>query len=343
MQKQSSPTRKSRCHGNASVNDLPKQLRFALNTIYGAENDFSELEALSVIEMLASDEYPAALFELGLLYWKGFVVAQDFKMAFRLISKAVEMDFIPAMSSLGGLYFSGIGCEQNFDKAMHWYAQGETNIPGYYNARIGAVALSKEEFRREFVVSISRIEHSIPIVLLEQLNQWRLACKKEVASEQLATLGRDPSAFSGAHKRCLPVKNSIGDSCIKFAGKQSIEKIGWRNSWLDEEIWFPLSEFGFKHSELPLFSRLKDLGVNDNGLNWSLDDETARRIQMAMSPYSQMPVTSDFRKSQNSPPREIELSVIFTADGTMGNFGFQGDSELLSFDNTHRKLLRVGN
>lgn len=343
MRNQTILTQQPNLQGHPSISEFAKQLRFALNAIYGTDDRMSEQEALSVVEALAVEEYPAAMFELGLLYWKGFVVDQNHKRAFRLISKAVEAGFIPAMSSLGGLYFSGIGCEKNFDKAMHWYEQSEVQEQGYYNERIGAVALSKTEFRREFTVSLNDINRSLPSAFLEKLNQWRLACKREVVSEQSATLCRNPTAFFGTHKRCLPFNNSLGDSCLKFAGQHSIEQIGWRNSWLDEEIWFSLTELGFKPSELPPFSLMNRLAINDNGVAWSLDQETCQRIRVAVS----QPVPKQREKSmeitQQASPDVLELSVIFTSDGAMGGFGFRGDLELLSFDDTHRKLLRYSN
>ncbi|MEI7611890.1 MAG: tetratricopeptide repeat protein [Betaproteobacteria bacterium] len=161
--------------GNAIVGNSERQLRIALLAIYGADDRSSVEEALSIIELLSIEKYPAALFELGLLYWKGLVVAQNHRLAFQLICQAVEMNFAPAMSSLGALYFSGIGCDKNFDKAIYWYEQSEKQQLNFYHERMDSVALNKSEFRRRFDISINDIHRAIPRILLERLNQWRLS------------------------------------------------------------------------------------------------------------------------------------------------------------------------
>ena len=327
----------------SSEND--EQLRLARNSIYGKCGEYSEHEALSIIERLVTLELPSAMLLLGHLYWEGFVVERDDRMAFELISKAVAMDFIPAMTSLGGLYFSGTGCVKDFDKAVHWYEQGEARGDGFYSVHVGAVALGGFEFQRSFGLSVNGVQHPAPRSFLGKLNRWLLDCKRKVVAKQAAVLDRNPNAYAGSPKRYLPFMGSIGGSpALKLAGQRTIEQIGWRNAFLDEAVWFPLAELGFDHGDLPTFSGLMSLGIEQNGFSWTLDDQTCLKIRAAVG--DRLPsITEEIacalpdkggnaRLAQQANAEILELSVCSTSVGTMGELNYRGGSNLLSFDDS---------
>jgi TPR repeat protein len=72
-----------------------------------------------------------AQYSLGLIYYVGQCVAQDYEHAFSWFSKAAEQGYAPAQSSLGRMYVEGYAVTQNYKQAVFWYTksakQGENN------------------------------------------------------------------------------------------------------------------------------------------------------------------------------------------------------------------------
>lgn len=64
---------------------------------------------------------PRSLFELGVMYWKGNGVPQDYVKAAEYYRKAAELGHAEAQYSLGTLYKGGAGVPRNYVEAAKWY------------------------------------------------------------------------------------------------------------------------------------------------------------------------------------------------------------------------------
>ena len=64
-----------------------------------------------------------AQFQLGVCYYRGEGVAQDFVEAVRWFHKAAEQGDAPAQYNLGVCYYFGRGVAQDFEEAFQWYRQ----------------------------------------------------------------------------------------------------------------------------------------------------------------------------------------------------------------------------
>jgi uncharacterized protein len=61
-----------------------------------------------------------AEFDLGLIYYKGKGVPQDYAEAAGWYRKAAEQGYAKAQSNLGDLYFRGLGVPRNYSMAVYW-------------------------------------------------------------------------------------------------------------------------------------------------------------------------------------------------------------------------------
>lgn len=62
--------------------------------------------------------------EIGVLYYYGQGVGQDFKEAMTWYRKAVDQGSARAQNGIGGLYLNGKGVKQDLREAMTWYLKG---------------------------------------------------------------------------------------------------------------------------------------------------------------------------------------------------------------------------
>src|SRR5215469_9385314 len=69
----------------------------------------------------ADKDDASALVGVGLLYYNGDGVAQDYGKAREWFEKAAEKDNALAMINLGALYANGRGVVQDYGKAREWY------------------------------------------------------------------------------------------------------------------------------------------------------------------------------------------------------------------------------
>ena len=87
--------------------------------------------ALREWEPLAAAGVAAAQFNVGLMYYHGQGVPQDFVKAVKWYQLAAEQEFIEAQNHLGTMYFNGRGIPQDYLKAVKWYRlaaeQGNSN------------------------------------------------------------------------------------------------------------------------------------------------------------------------------------------------------------------------
>jgi tetratricopeptide (TPR) repeat protein len=74
-------------------------------------------------------EYREALYGIGMLYWQGHGVDQDYSVATVWLKQAADINHPGAATKLGYLYSMGLGVPQNLDEAVKWFrmaaAQGD--------------------------------------------------------------------------------------------------------------------------------------------------------------------------------------------------------------------------
>lgn len=73
------------------------------------------------IKLAAEQDYPLAIYMLGVLYYKGAGVEQDYEMAFKYKLDAAIKGEYAAMESVAFQYRHGIGCERDISEALKWY------------------------------------------------------------------------------------------------------------------------------------------------------------------------------------------------------------------------------
>ena len=102
-------------------------------------------EAIQKTKTLAKKE-PFAQYNLGLMYYYGIGIEQNFKKAFYWFQKSAEQGEPLAQYKLAWMYDKGSGVEKNFEKAFYWfqksaeqgnvYAQNSLAVDYYYGSGI---------------------------------------------------------------------------------------------------------------------------------------------------------------------------------------------------------------
>lgn len=81
---------------------------------------FDELTRLSK----SSTQSPVDMWNLGLLYEKGWGTKKDTKKALHWYLRAADGQNAPAFAKVGNAYATGSGVRKNLDKAIEWYVKG---------------------------------------------------------------------------------------------------------------------------------------------------------------------------------------------------------------------------
>lgn len=71
----------------------------------------------SNIPVLSDQSTPNEIYELGLAYYEGNSVPQDYDKAFSLLKKAADKGSSPAQFYTGIMFYEGTGTEQSYKKA----------------------------------------------------------------------------------------------------------------------------------------------------------------------------------------------------------------------------------
>jgi len=92
------------------------------------------------LKALAEQGNVPAQFNLGLMYYNGQGVTQDYSETVKWFRKAAEQGNAPAQSNLGLMYYNGQGVAQDYSEAVKWYrraaeqgnAPAQSNLGGMY-------------------------------------------------------------------------------------------------------------------------------------------------------------------------------------------------------------------
>ncbi|MGX2975159.1 tetratricopeptide repeat protein, partial [Ursidibacter arcticus] len=71
----------------------------------------------------AEQGIPEAQYNLGLMYYNGQGVKQDYQQAEKLFQQAAEQGIAQAQYNLGVMYNNGRGVKQDYQQAVKWYQQ----------------------------------------------------------------------------------------------------------------------------------------------------------------------------------------------------------------------------
>lgn len=96
---------------------------FALSPIIVASATAAQTNDVSFSEMLrrAEQGQPEAQHNIGVSYYGGESVRQDYSKAEKWFRKAAQQGFAAAQFNLGTLYSEGNGVTQSFDLAVYWW------------------------------------------------------------------------------------------------------------------------------------------------------------------------------------------------------------------------------
>ena len=83
--------------------------------------------ALKELRPLAEQGDANAQFNLGVLYYNGEGVSQDYVQARQWFEKAAAQGYVYAQNSLGVLYYKGQGVLQDYVQAHMWYSLAAAN------------------------------------------------------------------------------------------------------------------------------------------------------------------------------------------------------------------------
>ncbi len=66
-----------------------------------------------------------AQYNLGVMYYLGDGIKQDYEKAFYWFQKAAEQNYAPAQYNLSVMYKNGEGIKQDYEKAFYWYKKSQ--------------------------------------------------------------------------------------------------------------------------------------------------------------------------------------------------------------------------
>lgn len=69
----------------------------------------------------ANKDSVEAQYNLGVIYYQGKIVPQDYKKAFEWYSKAAKKGDTKSQYNLGWIYYQGNGVKQDYKKSFEWY------------------------------------------------------------------------------------------------------------------------------------------------------------------------------------------------------------------------------
>ncbi len=106
----------------------------------GVEQNYDE--AFKWFRLSAQKGLPDALYYLGLMYYEGKAVARNYSNAFYLFFEAARQEQIESQFLLGEMYLSGQGVRRNYIKAYAWTSIAYNN--GYKPAGKNLEFLNKK-------------------------------------------------------------------------------------------------------------------------------------------------------------------------------------------------------
>lgn len=232
-------------------------------------------EAICVLNALVTKNDPAAMHQLGQIYWEGLLLECNESIALELFSKAVSLGYPPALISLGAMLHAKSETDADFEVALYYYRsftkwkkQRSSNMDSFHAicatqrlVHIGEVGLNEIEFLASFKVVIDGVAKNAPITVLRKINDWRLKAKQDVVEIQRNLYATDQKNNLHINPRKLPLVSTFGNGyTVRLTGDESIKALGLIHGWSKIECWIPLNDFGFSPAMLPSFYSMQEFG-----------------------------------------------------------------------------------
>ncbi len=118
----------------------------------------AQSQDIEELQQQANEGNLEAQFELGLLYFNGQGVEQDYTQAAHWYRQAAEQGHAEGQYNLGVHYDTGQGVEQDYRQAAHWYRQAAEQGHAEGQFRLGALYFLgqgvEQDYRQAYVWSI---------------------------------------------------------------------------------------------------------------------------------------------------------------------------------------------
>ena len=115
------------CSGKVAKEESPESLfELGLNYLKGNDSldiDMDKEKGIALIRRSAEQGYADAQFNLGLAYYRGEGVSQDYTQAVSWYRKAAEQGVAAAQYNLGVCYYKGEGVLQDYVQAVSWWCK----------------------------------------------------------------------------------------------------------------------------------------------------------------------------------------------------------------------------
>jgi hypothetical protein len=140
--------------------------------------------AYRLIKPLAEQGSPKAQTRLGILYFKGQGVPQDYAEAAKWYRKAADQGIDGAQFSLGVMYFAGKGVPQDFAEAARWLRKAADQGFSGAQAFLGYLYSSGQGVPQDYVLAHMWLNLAIPRLppTTESFDKLPIATRDEVAS-----------------------------------------------------------------------------------------------------------------------------------------------------------------
>ena len=109
--------------------DTSQSYQLGLNYYEGKSIKQDYNKAFELFQEAANQGYPQAQFQLGVMYDNGEGVSEDKNKAAQWYKKAAEQGLADAQNKIGVKYFYSEDVERNYDKAIKWFKKA-VNRPG---------------------------------------------------------------------------------------------------------------------------------------------------------------------------------------------------------------------
>ena len=145
--------------GKVAKEESPESLfELGLNYLKGNDSldiDMDKEKGIALIRRSAEQGYADAQFNLGLAYYRGEGVSQDYTQAVSWWCKAAEKGYADAQSHLGLCYYKGEGVSQDYTQAVSWYRKAAEQGVAAAQYNLGVCYYKGEGVSQDYVQAVS--------------------------------------------------------------------------------------------------------------------------------------------------------------------------------------------
>lgn len=136
--------------------DPEKRIELAIS--YYKNGDF--LNSTSHFKALAHAGNPRAQFLYGMLFYQGFGVPHDFKIAFEWLKKSAMQNYPESQSTLGFMFLHGEGVEVDKEEAFKWMKKAADQDNKFGLVRLGEMYLNGWGVKKDLEKAIFYFKHA---------------------------------------------------------------------------------------------------------------------------------------------------------------------------------------